>query len=245
MADNANKRLTVGVLGGMGPQATVDFVQEIVRRTPAAGDADHIRILVDCNPGVPDRQAARRGDDQPVRDALTEMALGLQAQGADFLVMPCNTAHAFIADARAAASIPFVSIIDVTVEAARHGHPSGRIGVLATDACVDAELYQRAALRAGLTTIVPPTASQASCMRLIAEVKAGNTGDAVRGEMRQLAGELVQLGADVLVAGCTEIPLLVQGDVAGVTLLSSTGELAQRTVDLALGRQPLPIRTTY
>lgn len=240
MGVNAKKRLAVGVLGGMGPQATVDFVQEIVRRTPASGDADHIRVLVDCNPGVPDRQAARRGDDRPVRAALAEMALGLEAQGADFLVMPCNTAHAFIADAREAASVPFVSIIDVTVDAARRAYPTGSIGLLATDACVDAELYQDAAARAGLKTIAPPAASQADCMRLIGEVKAGNTGESVRKDMRTLAEELVQHGADVLIAGCTEIPLIVQGDVGGVSLLSSTGELAQRTVEYALGRQSLP-----
>ena len=89
------KTRIVGVLGGMGPEATVDFMSSVIAMTPADKDQEHIRMIVDHNPGVPDRQAAVRGDRSAVSRELTRMALGLEAAGADFLVMPCNTAHIF------------------------------------------------------------------------------------------------------------------------------------------------------
>lgn len=229
--------LTPGVLGGMGPQATVDFLREIVSRTPAAADQDHLRLLIDSNPRVPDRQAAMRGDGSALRAALREMADGLEKSGADFLVMPCNTAHAFIADALAAVSIPFVSIVEVTVAAAAG---PAQAGLLATDACIEAGLYQDAAARHGLDLVTPGPAEQAECMRLIRAIKAGDAGERIREEMLALARTLVDRGVGSIILGCTEIPLVLEDDVDRVPLLSSTDLLAQRTVDYALRRSELP-----
>ena len=108
---------TVGVLGGMGPDATVDFMSKVIAATPAEKDQDHLRMLVDSNPHVPNRQEALlRGGEDP-GPVLAAMAKGLQAAGADFLVMPCNTAHAFKDAIIEAVDIPLVSIIDVSVDA--------------------------------------------------------------------------------------------------------------------------------
>ena len=235
-----SSQLTIGVLGGMGPQATVDFLNEVIALTPAGGDQDHIRLLIDSNPKVPDRQAAMRGDDAAVQATLRDMALGLERQGADFLVMPCNTAHAFLRDTRAAVSIPFVSIIDVTVEAIRDAVPEARRpGLLATDACIESGSYQGVAAKSDLEIVMPDPAGQRECMRLIAAVKAGDTGPAVRERMAALAGKLIEDGADVLIAGCTEIPLVLEQPDVPVPLMSSTDILAARAVDLALGRRKL------
>lgn len=232
--------LTAGVLGGMGPQATVDFMHEVIARTPASGDQDHLRLLVDSNPKVPDRQAAIRGDDRDVRAALKNMALGLEAQGADFLVMPCNTAHAFVADAVDAVGIPFVSIIDVTIEAAAGERACA--GLLATDACLVSAVYQQAALAAELDLLLPEDDAQAECMRLIRAIKGGDTGTDVRASMTGLARRLIEKGVAVIIAGCTEIPLVLEDDVDGVRLISSTDVLAQKTVDYGLRRLPLPLK---
>ena len=173
MADREHG-LTVGVLGGMGPDATVDFMTHVIAMTPAGRDQDHVRMLVDSNPQVPDRQEAMRGDPGPVRDALAAMARGLEAGGARFLVMPCNTAHAFIDDAVAAVSIPFVSIIDVTIASIVETLPQARrIGLLATDACLASGVYQRATAPANLELMLPDAAAQADCMALIFRVKGG------------------------------------------------------------------------
>ncbi|MEM9208097.1 MAG: amino acid racemase [Pseudomonadota bacterium] len=238
--DSVQRR--IGVLGGMGPQATVDFLNQVIAGTPASGDADHLRILIDNNPKVPDRQAAMRGDDSAVRAALRDMALGLEKQGADFLVMPCNTAHAFVEDAAAAVNIPLVSIIDVTAQAVSDVAPGARkVGLLATDACIAAGIYPSAAADLPFDILVPDPARQADCMRLIRAVKGGDTGDAVRAAMRSIAAALIDEGADALIAGCTEIPLVLEDDEVPVPLISSTDVLAAKAVDYGLGRLPLPV----
>ena len=225
----------------MGPQATVDFLNIVTELTPARRDQDHLRLLIDSNPHVPDRQAAMRGDDSAVRAALRDMALGLERQGADFLVMPCNTAHAFIDDAVGAVGIPFISIIDATVGAiVDTKNDARRIGLLATDACIESGIYQRAARALSLELRVPDSSGQAECMALIAAVKAGDTGADVRRRMVALAGTLVRQGVDALIAGCTEIPLILDNDDVPVALISSTDVLAACAVDYALGNRPLP-----
>lgn len=234
-------RLVVGVLGGMGPEATVDFMSEVIGLTDAERDQDHVRMIVDHNPQVPDRQAAMRGDPGPVRRTLADMARRLETAGADFLVMPCNTAHAFYADAAAAVSVPFISIIDATVESIREEHPDvSRVGLLATDACLASGVYQRALADAGLELLLPGAEDQRRTMELIFRVKAGDTGDAVRGVMSEIAAALADEGAGAVIAGCTEIPLVLDAVTDGVPLVSSTRVLASRAVDYASGARALP-----
>lgn len=240
MNDAGGKRV-VGVLGGMGPDATVDFMSKVVRMTPARSDQDHLRMIVDHNPQVPDRQAAIHGDPAPVREALTAMAQKLQAAGAEFLVMPCNTAHAFYEQARDAVTIPFINIVDETVAAIDATSPDAHaVGLLATDACLIAGVYQVSIERTGRRVEVPDGASQAKLMDLIFRIKAGDRGAEVKSGMTGLANELVDRGAEILIAGCTEIPLVIDGDDLPVPLISSTYVLAERTLALADRGTPLP-----
>lgn len=243
VSENAGPvRLTVGVLGGMGPEATVDFMSRVIAMTPANVDQDHVPMVVHNNPQVPDRQQAMRdGHGGPVRRALLETARRLQAGGADFWVMPCNTAHAFVGDAVAGVSIPFVSIIDVTIESIRTRAPGARrIGLLATDACLAAGVYQRAMGDTDMTAVLPDEAAQDECMGLIFRVKGGDTGPDVRERMAALAEALVRQGAELVIAGCTEIPLVLDAADLSVPLVSSTEELARRSVEIATGARPLP-----
>ena len=242
VVQDAGVRLTVGVLGGMGPEATVDFMARVIAMTPADGDQDHVPMVVQNNPQVPDRQQAMRdGRGGPVRQALKETAQRLEAGGADFWVMPCNTAHAFVSDAVAAVSIPFVSIIDVTIESIRAQVPGARrIGLLATDACLAAGVYQQAMGDTDMTAVLPDEAGQDECMGLIFRVKGGDTGSEVRKRMAVLAETLVRQGAELVIAGCTEIPLVLDAADLSVPLISSTGELARRSVEIATGARALP-----
>jgi len=231
----------VGVLGGMGPDATVDFMRKVIAMTPASEDQDHIRMLVDHNPKVPSRQNPGQREAAGVRRALADMAAGLEAAGADFLVMVCNTAHAFDDEARRAVAIPFISIVRETVRAIRTRHPGAHAaGIMATPALLDAGLYQEALAASGIEPLPVHGASRAALMQLIWQVKAGDQGRAVADGMAAIARQLIGEGADVIIAGCTEIPLLLAQDTLAVPLLSSTDELARRTVELALGRAPLP-----
>jgi aspartate racemase len=228
------KKAVVGVLGGMGPEATVDFMSSVIRLSAAEKDQDHIRMIVDHNPCVPDRQAAMRGDRSAVNKALTEMALGLEAAGAEFLVMPCNTAHVFIGDVLPKLRIPFLHIVDETVHEATGQMPGAmQVGILATSACVDSGIYQQALAAAGRSAVLPDANRQHDLMELIFRIKHGDKGADVREAMRNIAAELVGHGAEIVVAGCTEIPLVLAAGDLDVLLVSSTEVLAERTVALA------------
>jgi len=198
-------------------------------------------MLVDNNPKTPDRQAAIKGDDAAVRSELTSMARQLQAAGADFIVMPCNTAHAFVTDAIQAISVPFVHIVKETVNEIGHAAPAAtQVGVLATDACLVARVYQQELEATGKSAVLPETDDQHECMQLIGRIKGGDTGVDVQKRMVGLAEKLIDAGADAVIAGCTEIPLVLARNVIKVPLISSTDVLAKRTVALATGAIELP-----
>lgn len=226
----------VGVLGGMGPDATVDFMAKVIALTPAERDQDHIHMLVDHDPRVPSRQNPSVADDARIREMLAQMAERLEAAGADFLVMVCNTAHGWLDRARERVSIPFVGIVDETVAAIEARHRAARrVGVLATPACLDVGLYQDALEDSGFTALPLEGDARHAFMALVDRVKAGEQGEEVRRGMVEIARGLIERGAEVIIAGCTEVPLVLESGDLTVPLVSSTDELARRTVELALG----------
>ena len=232
--------LTVGVLGGMGPAATIDFMDKLLKATGAKREQDNLRLLVDCNPKVPDRNSAASEGSQPGA-VLADMARGLERSGADFVVMACNTAHAYEAQIRAALTVPFVSLIAETAAALKAAHPAvKRVGLLATTGCLEARLYQDAFAKVGVEAMAPNAADEARLMALLYRVKMGELSDAARAEMRAFADLLIADGAEVVVAACTEVPLvLTHGDIAA-PLLDTTEVLVNRTLAYAQKREPLP-----
>ncbi len=240
------ERLTVGVLGGLGPEATVDFFAKVLRSTPARTDQEHLHLLIDNDPSVPDRNDAVAGRGPSPGPHLARMARGLEQAGADFLVMVCNAAHAFQDAIEDAVSVPFVSIVEETAAATVALRPQARrVGVLAAEGALDAGLYRHAFASLGVEAVEPTGADRERFMELMYAVKAGDKGAAVQRGMLGLAGALARSGAGALVAGCTEVPLvLTQQALAGagltLPLVNSTDVLVRSTVDLALGRRPLP-----
>ena len=229
--------LEIGVLGGMGPEATVHFMSRVIALTPGDSDQDHLRMLVDQNPAVPDRQDALLRDGESPGPVLAEMAERLAADGCDFLVMPCNTAHAYEGDIISAVSIPFISIIDATLDAAIDAN---NVGVMATTGLIRANVYQSALKARGRECLLPGDEDIDELTRLAFEIKSGNKSVEVKAGVTRIANALIARGADVIVLGCTEFPLvLAQGDI-NVPLLSSTDELAKLTVALARGDKQLP-----
>lgn len=241
-------RLTVGVLGGLGPEATLDFFAKVVARTPARSDQEHLHLLIDNDPGVPDRNDAVAGRGPDPAPRLAAMARRLELAGADFLVMVCNAAHAFEHAILEATRLPFVSIVEETANATVARVPEARtVGVLAAEGALDAGLYQRAFAARGVGTLVPEGSDRALFMELMYAIKRGDKGEEVRRGMLLLARRLREGGAAALVAGCTEVPLvLTQESLAAaglaLTLVGSTDVLVDATVAIALGRRPLPAR---
>ncbi len=238
----------VGVLGGMGPDATVDFMSKVIARTntinkangKAGADQDHIRMLIDHNPRIPNRHEAIKGVGEDVGAYLADMATRLENAGADFLVMVCNTAHAFQADIQQAAKIPFVSIIDEVIAELKNTQPQNtKVGLMAAQGCLDAELYQQALNEAGFQLVVWSDAELAEFMGTVYQIKSGNTDEQIKQAMLSLANTLIDKGAEVILAGCTEIPLVLHEDSLSVPMLSSTDILVNRVIDYSLGNKSL------
>ena len=235
-----SRLLTVGVIGGMGPAATVDFMDKVLKASAAAREQDNLRLLVDCNPHVPDRNTAAIDGVHP-GPVIAEMARGLERQGADFIIMACNTAHAYEADIRAAITVPFVSLIAETaaVLSSRHARVK-RAGLLAGSGCLHAGLYQDALAAHGVAAVVLDTDGQTRFMDLLYQIKRGDVSAAARAEMRALADVLIGSGAEVVVAACTEVPLVLAHHDIAVPLVDSTAVLVERTLAYARDGEPLP-----
>lgn len=225
----------------MGPDATVDFMARVLALTPADVDQDHVRMLVDQNPKIPNRQRAILNDGESPGPVLAAIAARLAACDCDFLVMPCNTAHVFADDIRRAISIPLVSIIDVTVgRAAASG--AGRVGLMASKGCLAADVYQPAIAAEDIEAALQTAEELDELTELIALIKTGDRGAGIRRRMLGLAEALVARGADAIVLACTEIPIVLDRSDVSVPLLSSTDILAAETVLLATGEKPLVYR---
>ncbi len=233
-------RRVIGILGGMGPLATVDLYRKIIAATPARRDQDHLHVIIDADPAVPDRtEALLHGGPDPT-PLLRAGALRLAAAGVDFIVVPCNTAHAFLPRLAPEVPVPFLSLIDAAADAARAALPaSGRAGVLATEGTIAAGLYQEALAARGIEPLVPNAAIQAEVSEAIRLVKAGETGPAAADRVLFAAADLAARGAQVVLAACTELPLVLDPERAPVPVVDPTWELARLAVRVALGEAPL------
>ena len=233
--------LVIGVLGGMGPQATADFLAKLVAATPVEREQEHLRVRIDSNPKVPDRNAAIADRGESPGPALAAMAVGLERAGVDFLVMACNTAHAFEPAIRAATRVPFVSMITEACDACHRAFPNVRsIGILAAQGCLDAHLYQEAFSRRDCEALTLAPNDQQRFMALLYRIKQGDLSDGLRTDMRALGETLIGAGAEVIVAGCTEVPLVLRDGDLKRPLIDATANLAQRCVRYARRLEPLP-----
>lgn len=225
---------TVGVLGGMGPAATWDFCARLLSRIPAATDAEHPRVVVDCDPSVPDRNAAVLGTGPSPEEALIRMARSLERAGADLLCMPCNAAHAYAGAVRDATPLPFVDMIEATVRAVSEGGSGApRVAVLATRGTLHARLYERAFAAHGVDVLPVSPARAEAVMEVVRAVKAGDVSARVRARAAGVADAFVREGAGTVIAACTEIPLVLDADAVAVPLVASTDALAAEVARVA------------
>ncbi len=228
----SDRKKIVGVLGGMGPAATVDFMATVIALTPAETDQDHVHMIVDNDPSIPERQDAILRNGADPGPAMAAMAQRLQDAGADFLVIPCNTAHAFASQVTAVVGIPLLSIIDATVSACDE---FDTVGLLATEGCLRSGIYQLAFQKVAKILVLPNEEELREFMELIFRIKRGDRGADVAAGMLRLSNALLKRGAQAIIAGCTEIPLVLHESMLDIPLISSTGELAKQTVAYARG----------
>jgi len=210
---------TLGILGGMGPEASVRFLELVIRNTEAAGDRDHIPAVLYSRPQVPDRTAAILRDGESPVPWLAEGIAALEAAGADILVMPCVTAHHFWPQVAARARRPFVNILEEALRELREIRPEIRtVGLLATTGTLMSRVVHAVFEPAGMKILTPSNEDQELVMTAVFGkdgIKAGSIEGRPCDIIRAVAGRLIEAGAEAVMAGCTEIPLVLRdGDLS-------------------------------
>jgi aspartate racemase len=228
----------IGILGGMGPEATADLFLEIIRLTPARKDQDHVPVLIFSNPRIPDRTRAILGAGEDPLPALVETAKALERGGAGIVTVPCNAAHHYVPMIQEKIGIPILNMIEETcrtLKKERSGIHS--VGLLAATGTIRSGVYGTVCSRQGLELLVPGDIEQERIHAAIFEVKAGTHGEATRECFESAGAALVQKGAQAVILGCTEIPLAFDPREVQYLSVNPTRILAQAAVDWALGKR--------
>ena len=223
---------TIGVIGGMGPEATVEFLRRLVAATPAKDDADHLHVLVDNNPKIPSRiKALIEGDGEDPAPVLQEMARKLAAQGAELLAMPCNTAHHYLPQIAEAVAIPVLDMVQLSVDRLTRLDPKPqKIAILASPAVRLVGLIAARLEAAGFTPLFPDAADETALLGVIRGVKAGKLDN--QGYLA-IADRLVGSGADHFLVACTELSILESPARGAVGMLDTLDVLVEETIGAA------------
>lgn len=229
----------IGVLGGMGPLATLDFLRKLIASTPAQRDQDHVPTVVWNVPQIPDRQRALAGTGESPLPALLHGIAQLNVAGATRIVIPCNTAHAWFDALAAASPAPLIHIIQASLDALEAASaPSGAVvGLIATRGTLDAMLYQPHLKARGIPFVVNTPEELDSLFT--PGCYAVKRGELERGGklLEQAAQRLVERGAARLVLACTEVPVGLAHIASGLQAISVDPTQALADACLAYWRQ--------
>jgi aspartate racemase len=234
---------TIGILGGMGPEATLNCFAKIIKNTPAKTDQEHLRVIIDSNPKVPDRTAAIIAEGESPVSILVAGCRTLQQAGADFIIIPCVSAHFFLEEVRQQIKLPILSIFDVVTETIISGHPQiNTVGLMGTTGTISGGLFQKRLADGGIDTIVPDENHQSKVMAAIYDIKNSQpvrSKTEITSDLVATAESLISKGARGIVAGCTEIPLVLRQNHLPVPYFDALTILA-RTAILNAGLTPIP-----
>ncbi len=226
-------RKAIGIIGGMGPEATLDLFGKLIRHTDASCDAEHIRVYIDCHTGIPDRtRAILEGGESPV-PYIVESAEKLAAMGADFLLLPCNTSHYYYDEICERSPVPVVNMIRTAAEALR-AQGVGCVGILATDGTLRSAVYQRELAACGISSVCPDEQAQRTVMRLIYEGIKANAPAFDTAPVERVLRQLREAGAVRIVLGCTELPVaFARYGIDAADAVDATDILARAAVQMA------------
>lgn len=219
---------TVGIIGGMGPEATADLFQKIIVFTNAKHDYEHIHILIDNNTDIPDRtEAILNGGENPLPQMLAS-AERLVSQGADFLAIGCNTAHYFYEDLSSRVSVPILNMVEITmkniVEQKIH-----TVGILGTFATLKVGLYDKLS-EYGVEIIKPDEADEELIMSMIYDGIKGGCSDYDTSAVKCCLDKMVLKGVEKFILACTELPLAFRNYHLEYPSIDPTTELAKAVI---------------
>lgn len=223
------KRL--GILGGMGPAASAEFVNRLIQQTPASCDQEHIPFVLWNNPQIPDRSTSMRNSDNKPLPFLLEGIRGLKSVGCDTIVIPCNTAHFWFNDI-VKINIGTIHIVDSVASALRDANITNTtIGVMGTQATVELGLYQTRLNDRGWNCIVPSEEEMSTLVQPAIDLIKSGKLEQSHPMFMSVVDSLIARGARAVVLGCTEIPLAVKEDNRnGIPLINSIDSLVKAAI---------------
>jgi aspartate racemase len=237
------KEKTIGILGGMGPEATLDCYSRIISSTPAKTDQEHLRVIIDSNPKVPDRTAAIIAAGQSPVPVLVAGCRALQQAGADFIIIPCVSAHFFLDEIQQQIALPILSIFDVVTETIISDHPQIKtVGLMGTTGTINGGLFQKRLAVKGIETRVADETQQSKVMEAIYDIKNSQPArprTQITSDLVAVADGLISMGARGIIAGCTEIPLVLKQEHLSVPYFDALTILARAAIFKA-GLTPIP-----
>lgn len=230
----AQDKVKIGIIGGMGPEATLDLFRKILRNTPANKDQDHLHLIIDNNTSIPDRTDYILGKGENPLPFILESARLLESAGVNAICMACNTAHIFESDIKAHIHVDFISIVDSVLNELKGTFSQAKsIGLAGTMGVFSSHLYDEPLMQRGYKLILPTNELQEELMKVIYSIKQGCIKEVI-----DKAEELLQWykdqKADVLVMACTELPLVLDYLVPPIPVVDSTEALAKSVVRYAL-----------
>ena len=224
----------LGIFGGMGPEATADLYKQILDITPAATDQEHIPIIIFSNPQVPDRMASIANGVDLIKPYLRFSVRKLESAGASFIVIPCNTVHYFYDFMQESVDIPIINMIRETAGEVAGNYPDiKKVGLLATSGTIESGLYNKELEAKGFEVLTPDDSIEINMvMKAVYGIKS-KTDPQLNEELLAIAGQhLADKGAELIVLGCTEIPLAYNPGRVDLPVVNATRVLAERAVDM-------------
>lgn len=231
---NKEEGKILGIIGGMGPLATDIFYKMIIEMTPAHRDQDHINMIILSHASMPDRtKAIESGDLSVLLKKLQEDAVFLEQSGSTCIAIPCNTSHVVMDDIQKVVSIPIVNMVRETVSTlvAEYGCKNQKVGIMATDGTVEAEIFQREMAKQGLIPVIPSLENQKKLMHIIYDgVKAGLPVDAT--DFAAVENQLREAGCKKIILACTELSCYAMENPLSDIFVDAMEILARKVISI-------------
>lgn len=222
----------IGILGGMGPAATVELFQNIVTGTNVKNDQDHIETIILNDPKVPDRTKYILGQGESPIPIMKQNIGRLQDAGASVVMIPCMTAHTFIEELQNGLSIPIINGIELINSYLQRYYPNKKVGLLATTGSVNSKVYPKYIEN---EVIVPNEFLQKQLMHLIygrEGIKAGNTGDHIVKGIQDIVEKMESKSIELIISGCTELGLVINSNNISLPVIDPLQLLAKKAIEL-------------
>ena len=221
----------LGILGGMGPAASAEFVNRLIAQTSASCDQEHIPFVLWSDPRVPDRSTSLRNKDDLPLSWLLDGIRGLKSAGCNCIVIPCNTAHFWFDEMKKHASwnSKIIHIVDSVVDALQDVNvTNSTIGIIGTQATIELGLYQYKLNKLGWNCITPTKEEMNTLVQPAINLIKANNNEAAQPLIMTVVNRLIDSGAKAVVLGCTELPLAVkQTEEKGIPLINSIDSLVK------------------